>query len=64
VEVVEIYGYQVHEMDAARRHREFKTRPGVLNLRVPKRPQGSSFLGFLEPPGTLEKALVAVIQEA
>jgi transposase-like protein len=54
----------VHEADAAKRYREFKTRLGVLNLRVPKRRQSSSFLGFLEPPRTPEKALVAVIQEA
>jgi transposase-like protein len=46
------------------RDREFKTRLGVLNLRVPKLRQGSYFPGFLEPRRTSEKALVAVIQEA
>ena len=40
------------------------TRLGVLNLKVPKLRQGSSFPGFLEPRKTSEKALVAVIQEA
>jgi putative transposase len=46
------------------RDREFKTRLGSLNLRVPKLRQGSYFPGFLEPRRTSEKALVAVIQEA
>src|SRR5512147_2739221 len=30
-------------------HRDRKTRPGSLNLRVPKLRQGSYFPGFLEP---------------
>jgi transposase-like protein len=46
------------------RDRELKTRPGALNLRVPKLRQGSYFPGFLEPRRTSEKALVAMIQEA
>ena len=46
------------------RDRELKTRLGALNLRVPKLRQGSYFPGFLEPRKTVEKALVAVIQEA
>ena len=46
------------------REREFKTRLGALNLRVPKLRQGSYFPSFLEPRRTSEKALVAVIQEA
>lgn len=41
------------------RDREFKTRLGALNLRVPKLRQGSYFPGFLEPRWTSEKALVA-----
>src|SRR5512134_1411957 len=46
------------------REREFKTRLGALNWRVPKLRQGSYFPSFLEPRRTSEKALVAVIQEA
>jgi len=40
------------------------TQLGSMQLRIPKLRQGSYFPPFLEPRKTLEKALVAVIQEA
>jgi putative transposase len=46
------------------RDRILDTRLGSLQLRIPKLRQGSYFPPFLEPRETLEKALVAVIQEA
>jgi transposase-like protein len=46
------------------RDRDFDTRLGTLNLRIPKLRQGSYFPPFLESRKTSEKALVAVIQEA
>jgi transposase-like protein len=46
------------------RERTLETRLGALNLKVPKLRTGSYFPGFLEPRRTVEKALVAVIQEA
>ncbi len=46
------------------RERTLETRLGPLNLRIPKLRTGSYFPGFLEPRKTVEKALVAVIQEA
>src|SRR5512147_631982 len=46
------------------RDRTLETRLGALTLRIPKLRQGSYFPGFLEPRRTVEKALVAVIQEA
>ena len=46
------------------RDRTLETRLGPLNLKVPKLRQGSYFPGFLEPRKPVEKALVAVIQEA
>ena len=46
------------------RDRSLDTRPGTLNLRVPKLRQGSYFPGFLEGRKTSEQVLVAVIQEA
>ena len=60
-----------HERSAERstwrngyRDRTLETRLGPLNLRVPKLRTGSYFPGFLEPRKPVEKALVAVIQEA
>jgi len=44
------------------RDRRLETRPGSLQLRLPKLRQGSYFPPFLEPRKTSEKALVAVIQ--
>ncbi len=46
------------------RHRDFDTRLGTLDLKIPKLRKGSYFPGFLEPRRTTEQALVAVIQEA
>ena len=46
------------------RDRDWETRPGTVELRIPKRRKGSYFPGFLEPRRMAEKALTAVIQEA
>jgi len=46
------------------RDREWETRAGTVELRIPKLRRGSYFPGFLEPRRTAEKALTAVIQEA
>ena len=46
------------------RDRTLDTRLGTLNLKIPKMRSGAYFPGFLEPRKTVEKALVAVIQEA
>src|SRR5919107_235848 len=60
-----------HERSAERltwrngyRDRNFDTRLGTLQLRIPKLRQGSYFPPFLEARKVSEKALVAVIQEA
>ena len=46
------------------RHRDWETRAGTVELRIPKLRRGSYFPGFLEPRRSAEKALTAVIQEA
>jgi len=46
------------------RDRQWDTRAGSIDLRIPKLRKGSYFPGFLEPRRTAEKALAAVIQEA
>jgi transposase-like protein len=46
------------------RDRDWQTRAGTVELRIPKLRKGSYFPGFLEPRRTAEKALTAVIQEA
>src|ERR1700744_3947342 len=46
------------------RSREWDTRAGTVELRIPKIRKGSYFPGFLEPRRMSEKALTAVIQEA
>jgi hypothetical protein len=46
------------------RERDWETRAGNVELRIPKLRKGSYFPGFLEPRRTAEKALTAVIQEA
>lgn len=46
------------------RPRQFDTRLGTLDLKIPKLRHGSYFPAFLEPRKTAEKALTAVIQEA
>ncbi len=46
------------------RDRDWETRAGTVELRIPKLRKGSYFPGFLEPRWMAEKALTAVIQEA
>ena len=46
------------------RERDWETRAGTVELRIPKLRRGSYFPAFLEPRRTAEKALTAVIQEA
>lgn len=46
------------------RERDWQTRAGTVELRIPKLRRGSYFPGFLEPRRMAEKALTAVIQEA
>jgi len=46
------------------RYRDWETRAGTVELRIPKLRRGSYFPGFLEPRRMAEKALTAVIQEA
>ena len=61
------YGEKSAERVAQRngyRDREWETRAGTVELRIPKLRKGSYFPGFLEPRRMAEKALTAVIQEA
>jgi putative transposase len=46
------------------RDRDWETRAGTVELRIPRLRKGSYFPGFLEPRRIAEKALTAVIQEA
>jgi putative transposase len=46
------------------RDRDWETRAGTVELRIPKLRKGSYFPSFLEPRRLAEKALMAVIQEA
>ena len=46
------------------RDRDWQTRAGTVELRIPKLRHGTYFPGFLEPRRMAEKALTAVIQEA
>jgi transposase-like protein len=46
------------------RERDWQTRAGLVELRIPKLRKGSYFPGFLEPRRMAEKALTAVVQEA
>ena len=46
------------------RDRDWETRAGTIELRIPKLRKGSYFPAFLEPRRMAEKALTAVIQEA
>jgi hypothetical protein len=45
-------------------NRDWETRAGTVELRIPKLRKGSYFPSFLEPRRMAEKALTAVIQEA
>jgi transposase-like protein len=61
------YGGQNPERLAQRsgyRERDWHTRAGTVELRIPKLRKGSYFPGFPEPRRMAEKALTAVIQEA
>jgi putative transposase len=61
------YGEKSGERLAQRngyRERDWQTRAGTVELRIPKLRTGSYFPGFLEPRRMAEKALTAVIQEA
>src|SRR5690606_11362680 len=61
------YGEKSTERRAQRngyRDRDWETRAGTVELRIPKLRKGSYFPGFLEPRRLAEKALTAVIQEA
>ena len=46
------------------RGRDWETRAGTVELRIPKLRRGSYFPSFLKRSCTAEKALTAVIQEA
>jgi len=46
------------------RERDWQTRAGTVELRIPKLRKGSYFPGFLEPRRLAEKAIAAVVQEA
>ena len=46
------------------RDRDWETRAGMVELRIPRLRKGSYFPSFLEPRRMAEKALTAVIQEA
>jgi transposase-like protein len=61
------YGEKSPERFAQRngyRDRDWETRAGTVELRIPKLRKGSSFPRFLEPRRVAEKALTAVVQEA
>lgn len=61
------YGERTAERANSRngyRDRQWDTRSGSVDLKIPKLRKGSYFPGFLEPRRTAEKALAAVIQEA
>ena len=61
------YGERTAERSNSRngyRDRNWDTRVGTVDLRIPKLRRGSYFPAFLEPRRTAEKALAAVIQEA
>ena len=69
LEVVAVTGAAYGEKDPARRvqrngyrKRDWETRAGIVELRIPKLRKGSYLPGFLEPRRMAEKALTAVIQ--
>jgi putative transposase len=68
LEVGAATGAAYGEKDPARRaqrngyrDRDWETRAGTVELRIPKLRKGSYFPGFLEPRRMAEKALTAVI---
>ena len=71
IEVGALTGAAHGEKTAARlaqrngyRERDWETRAGTVELRIPKLRKGSYFPVFLEPRRLAEKALAAVVQEA
>ena len=71
VEVSQHLGAERHERTAERggyrngyREREWETRVGAIDLRVPRVRDGSYFPSLLEPRKRAEQALVAVVREA
>jgi putative transposase len=71
LEVGAVTGAACGEKDPARRaqrngyrDRDWETRAGTVELRIPKLRKGSCFPGFLEPRRMAEKALTAIIREA
>ena len=71
LEVGSFTGAAYGEKDADRfaqsngyRDRDWETRAGTVELRIPKLRKGSYFPEFLEPRRMSEKALTTVIQEA
>jgi len=61
------YGEKSAERTAQRngyRERDWQTRAGSVELKIPRLRTGSYFPSFLEPRRSVEKALTAVIQEA
>ena len=71
LEVTQHLGAERHERTAARtgqrngyRERDWDTRVGTVELRVPRVRDGSFFPSLLEPRRRAERALAAVVQEA
>ena len=71
LEVSDVIGAQRYERTETRRTyrngyrpRRWDTRLGTLELQIPKLRQGSYFPSFLEPRRRVERALLAVVQEA
>ena len=71
LEVGGLTGAEYGEKDAERlvqrngyRDRDWETRAGTVEFRIPKLRKGTYFPGFLEPRRLAEKALTAVVQEA